>query len=206
VLNLLLPLGAQYDSFTSMAFDWTYFSYIGLVFAIVYRIPQILKLRRTRSGDDLSSATFLVHNGAYVSFILYLWGSGRTEPVLMFYYCMGISQNLLIFFMKRWYARQDSGRVAPEAELELEPLQAAAADGRTSPPAWEPNNADVRICEMNASTKMRGLTGGTTWETAASYGDRRRFFFEQRQVAQRRRAAPASRGSSSPRLGRAESN
>ena len=41
-------------------------------------------------------------NGAYVSFILYLWGSAKNEPVLAFYYSMGIAQNLLIYFLKSY--------------------------------------------------------------------------------------------------------
>eukprot|EP01047_Picozoa_sp_COSAG01_P034637 COSAG01_NODE_2610_length_7384_cov_12.240906_8_plen_161_part_00 len=40
-------------------------------------------------------------NGAYVSFIFYLWGSAKSEPALVFYYSMGIVQNLLIYFLKR---------------------------------------------------------------------------------------------------------
>ena len=85
-----------------MAFkDWAWlFSYAGLVFAVVYRIPQIIKLVKTRSGGDISAATFLIHNGAYFSFIIYLWGSDKNEPVLLFYYSSGIAQNLLIFYLR----------------------------------------------------------------------------------------------------------
>jgi hypothetical protein len=56
----------------------------------------------------LSSYSYLTHNGAYLSFILYLVGTGKTDQwVLCFYYFMGISQNLLIFAMKRYYERQN---------------------------------------------------------------------------------------------------
>lgn len=84
------------------------FSYIGLVFAIIYRVPQILKIYRTKSADDLSSYSYLTHNGAYVAFILYLVGTGKIsdEWVLCFYYFMGIAQNLLIFGMKKYYERR----------------------------------------------------------------------------------------------------
>ena len=42
-------------------FDWAWvLSYVGLTFAVIYRIPQIVKLVRTRSGGDLSVATFMV--------------------------------------------------------------------------------------------------------------------------------------------------
>ena len=52
-------------------FNWSIFSYIGLIFAIIYRIPQIIKIYKTKKADDLSSFSYLTHNGAYISFILY---------------------------------------------------------------------------------------------------------------------------------------
>ena len=50
----------------------------------------------------------MTRNAVYVSFILYLIGTGklRDEWVLCSYYMMGISQNLLIFVMKKYYERQ----------------------------------------------------------------------------------------------------
>jgi len=53
----------------------------------------------------------MIHNGAYVSFILYLWGSAKSEPVLAFYYSMGIAQNLLIYFLKSYYERTSRAQV-----------------------------------------------------------------------------------------------
>ena len=89
-----------------MALDWQVCSYLGLFFAVIYRIPQIVKIYRTERADDLSSYSYLTHNGAYISFILYLVGTGkiRSEWVLCFYYFMGIAQNLLIFGMKTYFA------------------------------------------------------------------------------------------------------
>ena len=84
--------------------NWTIFSYTGLFFAVIYRIPQIVKIYQTKKADDLSSYSYLTHNGAYISFILYLFGTRKTgEWVLCLYYIMGITQNLIIFFMKRHY-------------------------------------------------------------------------------------------------------
>ena len=158
-----------------MAFeDWAWvFSYAGLVFAVVYRIPQIIKLVQTRSGGDISAATFLIHNGAYFSFIIYLWGSGKNEPVLLIYYLSGIFQNLLIFFLKRKYAKEDAARAAiPEAELQ--PLQ-------------EQEHIDISVADAAAS--FRSGTGGmfATEETLSTYAERRRYFHEQSQstLAQR---------------------
>ena len=88
--------------------NWTIFSYTGLFFAVIYRIPQIVKIYQTKKADDLSSYSYLTHNGAYISFILYLFGTRKTgEWVLCLYYIMGITQNLIIFFMKRHYSNKN---------------------------------------------------------------------------------------------------
>ena len=88
-----------------MNFDWTIFSYIGLGFAIIYRIPQIRKIYLTKRAEDLSSYSYLTHNGAYLSFIIYLMGTQktRTEWVLCTYYFIGITQNLLIYGLKKYF-------------------------------------------------------------------------------------------------------
>ena len=44
--------------------NWKAFSYIGLMFAVIYRVPQIVKIYRTKSAADLSSYSYLTHNGA----------------------------------------------------------------------------------------------------------------------------------------------
>lgn len=87
--------------------NWNIFSYLGLVFAVIYRLPQIIKIYQTKRADDLSSYSYLTHNGAYICFITYLVGSqNKAEWVLCSYYIMGMVQNLIIFFMKRYYAKQ----------------------------------------------------------------------------------------------------
>ena len=81
-----------------MKFTWNIFSYIGFFFAVIYRIPQIIKIYKTKKVDDLSSYSYLTHNSAYISFILYLYGTNKTDEwVLCSYYIMGIIQNLIIF-------------------------------------------------------------------------------------------------------------
>ena len=53
-----------------MTFEWL--GYLGVFFAAVYRIPQIIKLYRSKKGADVSKKSFILHNGAYISLILYL--------------------------------------------------------------------------------------------------------------------------------------
>ena len=88
-----------------MNLDWSIFSYIGLGFALIYRIPQIRKIYRTKRAEDLSSYSYLTHNGAYLSFIIYLVGTQKThtEWVLCTYYFIGITQNLLIYGLKKYF-------------------------------------------------------------------------------------------------------
>lgn len=92
-----------------MTNDWDIFSYTGLFFAVIYRIPQIVKIYKTKKADDLSSYSYITHNGAYISFILYLYGTNKTdEKILCSYYIMGITQNLIIYSMKKYYEKSNS--------------------------------------------------------------------------------------------------
>lgn len=95
--------------FNTNIFNWQLFSYIGLFFAIIYRIPQITKIYRTKKADDISSYSYLTHNGAYISFIIYLFSTGkdREEWVLCLYYVIGMFQNILIYTMKRYYSKNN---------------------------------------------------------------------------------------------------
>lgn len=81
------------------------FSFIGLFFATVYRIPQIVRIIHTKKADDLSSHSVHALNAAYLSFITYLVGTGKThtEWVLCLYYVIGMIQNLIIFSLKQYY-------------------------------------------------------------------------------------------------------
>ena len=45
------------------------FGYIGLVFAIIYRIPQMIKIYKNKKGEDISTTTFILHNCAYLFFL-----------------------------------------------------------------------------------------------------------------------------------------
>ncbi len=83
--------------------DWRIFSYTGLAFALLYRIPQIIRIYRTKSASDLSSYSYLAHNAAYLSFVLYLLGTSKllTEWPLSLYYFFGLFQNILIFIQLR---------------------------------------------------------------------------------------------------------
>jgi uncharacterized protein with PQ loop repeat len=85
-------------------FIWTLFSYLGFFFAILYRLPQIYKIYKSKKASDLSLYSYALHNGAYISFIIYLVGTNKTnEWALCSYYFMGITQNIIILSMKLHY-------------------------------------------------------------------------------------------------------
>ena len=35
-------------------FQWKFIGYLGLFFAAIYRIPQIIKIYKTKKGEDVS--------------------------------------------------------------------------------------------------------------------------------------------------------
>ena len=77
--------------------------YLGIFFAATYRIPQMVKIYKTKKGDDVSKKAFILHNGAYISFILYLlYGKDQLDYTLL-YYIIGIIQNMIIIGMKKYY-------------------------------------------------------------------------------------------------------
>ena len=78
--------------------------YLGLFFATIYRLPQILKIYRTRKGGDVSKKSFLLHNCAYISFIFYLlYGKKEKDYILLVYYFIGMAQNIIIVILKKYY-------------------------------------------------------------------------------------------------------
>ena len=78
--------------------------YLGLFFATIYRLPQILKIYRTKRGGDVSKKSFLLHNCAYISFIFYLlYGKKEKDYILLVYYFIGMAENIIIVILKKYY-------------------------------------------------------------------------------------------------------
>jgi len=48
------------------------FGYIGILFAIIYRFPQIIKIYKNKKGEDISKKTFILHNCAYLFLLIYI--------------------------------------------------------------------------------------------------------------------------------------
>ena len=101
------------DYSASMALEWL--GYIGVFFAVIYRIPQVFKLYRTKKGADVSKKSFMLHNGAYVSLILYIsLSKPEIDYILMGYYVTGLVQNILIILLKQYYKNYGKIEAAPQ--------------------------------------------------------------------------------------------
>ena len=84
------------------------FGYMGLIFAMIYRIPQIIKIYKNKKGEDISATTFILHNCAYVFFLIYIIRKKQIDYLLVSYYIIGALQNLIIVLMKKYYKRRYS--------------------------------------------------------------------------------------------------
>ena len=70
---------------------------------MVYRIPQIIKIYKTKKGEDISNKTFILHNFAYLFFLLYVSFKPPIDYLIISYYIIGVIQNICIVLMKRYY-------------------------------------------------------------------------------------------------------
>ena len=90
-------------------FHWEIIGYIGVFFAAIYRIPQIAKIYKTKKGGDVSKKSFILQNGAYLAFVIYiLFGKPQIDYILLIYYSIGFIQNLMILGMKKYYKKNQN--------------------------------------------------------------------------------------------------
>ncbi len=108
--------------------DWL--GYMGVFFASIYRIPQIIKLYRTKKGGDVSKKAFILHNAAYAAFISYLLvDRDEIDYILLSYYFVGVTQNLVIIGMKRYYKLQvEDAEQTPEEQLARQEMETRICD------------------------------------------------------------------------------
>ena len=90
-------------------FNWEIIGYMGIFFASIYRLPQIIKIYKTKRGEDVSKKAFILQNAAYVSFIAYVCGKEQDgDVILIIYYIIGLLMNILILSMKEYYKRRST--------------------------------------------------------------------------------------------------
>ena len=89
-------------------FNWNYIAYLGIFFAAIYRIPQVIKIYKTKKGGDISKRSFILQSSAYICFIIYVsYGKESIDYLLLVYYLIGISQNMFIIAMKKYYKEKN---------------------------------------------------------------------------------------------------
>lgn len=79
------------------------FGYLGIIFAMIYRIPQIIKIYKNKKGEDISTKTFILHNCAYICLLVYICSKQPIDYLILSYYIIGMLQNLFIVLLKRHY-------------------------------------------------------------------------------------------------------
>ena len=95
------------------------FGYIGMFFAVIYRLPQIIKLCKTKKGGDISKTSFILQNVAYISLVIYLFSKDEKDYILISYEFVGLFQNCLIIGLKSLYKKHATPeRIARESVLE----------------------------------------------------------------------------------------
>lgn len=75
--------------------------YGALLLSFSYRIPQLLKLWRTKSGSDISQKMIHLQNTSYVLYVVY--GILISDLVYILSSMLSIIQNLIILAMVRYF-------------------------------------------------------------------------------------------------------
>ena len=77
-----------------------------LIFSLIYRIPQIYTIYRTKKAGDISTYMLIIQNLSYILYILY--GIFIHDWINISTSVISFIQNLIIYFMKRRYALNDT--------------------------------------------------------------------------------------------------
>ena len=65
----------------------------------------MIKIYKNKKGEDISKKTFILHNCAYLFFLIYIIRKKPTDYLILSYYIIGASQNLIIVLMVKYYKR-----------------------------------------------------------------------------------------------------
>lgn len=79
--------------------------FLALALGLVYRVPQVYKIYRLKSGEEVSEKTLHVQNSSYALYIAY--GILRSDVVYISSSAIGIVQNLILLAMKRYYRENE---------------------------------------------------------------------------------------------------
>ncbi len=90
-----------------MKYNYQIFGYIAILFSIIYRLPQINKIYKSKKAGDISKKMYIMHNFSYIFFIIYLVQKPQIDYLLLSYEIMGIMQNIIIIALKMYYKKNE---------------------------------------------------------------------------------------------------
>lgn len=83
--------------------------WLGLAMSLVYRIPQIIKIVRTKSAQDISVWLIHIQNVSYILYIIY--GVGRDDMIYIVSSALSLVQNLFIWYLRYLYKKKEPIKV-----------------------------------------------------------------------------------------------
>jgi len=86
------------------------FGYIGIGLSMIYRIPQIYKILRTRKAQDVSKTAVSLHNLTYVCLITYICLKEEPNLIFLSYYGIGFAQNAVVLILTFRYDPNPDGK------------------------------------------------------------------------------------------------
>jgi len=72
-----------------------------LTLGLLYRVPQVYKIYKTKSAEDVSEKTLHIQNASYFLYIAY--GVLLKDPIYISSSIIGILQNITILILKKIY-------------------------------------------------------------------------------------------------------
>lgn len=72
--------------------------------SLLYRIPQIYEIYKTKSAEDISTWMLIIQNLSYILYIIY--GVFVHDWIYIASSVLSFVQNLIIYFMKVYYRRK----------------------------------------------------------------------------------------------------
>lgn len=82
-----------------------YIGFSALGFSLLYRIPQIYKIIKNKSSNDISIWMLHLQSISYVLYIAY--GVLQEDLVYIISSCLSFSQNIILYFVYFLYKRRE---------------------------------------------------------------------------------------------------
>jgi MtN3 and saliva related transmembrane protein len=81
------------------------------VLSIIYRLPQMYKIYKTKKSEDISVWMLLVQNLSYLCYICY--GIFKHDWIYISASLLSFMQNIIIYLQMRYYRKKDNNVFSP---------------------------------------------------------------------------------------------